>query len=283
MLALLLLGACVVLVGRGQREFDPPEVTSLSDQVAAMTEPPRAAADASVPDPAAFRPVGVPERRVSRAARYADRRGGTVSFAIVSEAGVTWSRGGHQLFHSASVVKSMLLAAELRRLAAVGVPLDDKTRKTLSSMIVVSDNDAATAIYERVGDAGLRGIAVQAGMRDFRVSGSWGYARISADDMALLFANLDQVMPPEYAPFGKRLLASIVPEQSWGIPEVARGWNARFKGGWRETPSGQLVSQAAELRRGGTRFGVAVLTDGQPSMGYGIKSVEGVAARLLDE
>jgi hypothetical protein len=192
-----------------------------------------------------------------------------------------WGLGEHDLFHSASVVKSMLLAAELRRLDREGLPLDPETRRTLTAMITISDNDAATAIYERVGDAGLDEVAAAAGMTDFSVAESWGYARISAADMAMLFADLERVLPDRYARFAKHLLGSIVPEQSWGVPAVARGWDVRFKGGWRETGTGQLVSQAAELRRGRRKLGMAILTDGQPSMGYGIGTVEGVAARLL--
>ena len=192
-----------------------------------------------------------------------------------------WGRDEHERFHSASVVKSMLLAAELHRLDAAGLPLDDETRSVLTSMITISDNDAATTIYERVGDAGLYEVADAAGMHDFEVAESWGYARISASDMALFFSDLDGVLPERFADFGKGLLGSVVPEQSWGVPAVAKGWKTRFKGGWRGTGSGQLVSQAAELRRGNRSMAMAVLTDGQPSMGYGIGTVEGVASRLL--
>ena len=194
-----------------------------------------------------------------------------------------WGRGEHELFHSASVVKSMLLAAELHRLAASGARLDKATKEVLKSMITISDNDAASEIYERVGDDGLRKVAGRAGMHDFEVAGSWGYARISAADMALYFANLDNAFPRRFDKLANSLLGSIIPEQSWGIPAVADGWSTRFKGGWRETKSGQLVSQAAELRRPGSTLGMAILTDGSPSMAYGINTLEGVAGRLLGD
>jgi len=219
--------------------------------------------------------------RLGDAERFVQRREGTVSFAIVDETGKLRGRNEHALFPSASVVKSMLLAAELRRLDEAGVPLDAATEATLESMITISDNDAATAIYERVGDEGLYDVAERVGMEDFQVSISWGYAQISAADMALMFSRLERALPPRYEKLGKDLLGSIVPEQSWGIPAVANAWNVRFKGGWRSTEAGQLVSQAAELRDGGRELAIAVLTDGQPSMEYGIETVEGVAARLL--
>ena len=62
-------------------------------------------------------------------------------------------------FSSASVSKALLLAAELRRLRDDGAPLDDATRSLLESMITYSDNDAASAVYARVGDAGMTEVA----------------------------------------------------------------------------------------------------------------------------
>ena len=120
-------------------------------------------------------------------------------------------------------------------------------------------------------------------MRDFESSDTWGASAVSAADMATMFDHLDRVFPERYEKFGLGLLGSIVPEQSWGIPAVAsgRGWSVRFKGGWRPDPDGQIVNQAAELRRAGAVQAIAVLTDQGPSMEYGIETVEGVADRLL--
>ena len=266
---------------REQRQLEAPATTGLGAMVGEIDPAPRAAAEESLPDPGDFQTIGFDISRVRSAKRYAEVRRGAVSFAVVNEGGVMWGRGEHDRFHSASVVKAMLLAAELRRLDDKGLPLDAATNATLTAMITISDNEAATAIYERVGDAGLEEVAATAGMSDFEVASSWGDARISAADMALLFSDLDGVLPERFAGFGKGLLGSIVPEQSWGVPAVAKGWKTRFKGGWRETRSGQLVSQAAELRRGDRSLAMAVLTDGQPSMRYGIGTVEGVASRLL--
>jgi LmbE family N-acetylglucosaminyl deacetylase len=74
-----------------------------------------------------------------------------------------------------------------------------------------------------------------------------------------------------------------VPWQSWGVPKVsrARGWRTFFKGGWRLTASGQLVHQIARLERPGVAITIAVLTNGNPSHGYGRWTVRGIAARLL--
>lgn len=220
--------------------------------------------------------------RIDVARRWAAEQPGAVSFALVGRDGAL---RGHQeglLYPSASVVKAMLLAAEMLRLEDGELPLDRATRATLTSMITYSDNAAADLIYARVGDAGLLEVAERVGMHGFSVATSWGYAEINAADMALLFARLDRALPRSNREFAKGLLGSVVPEQSWGIPAaVPASWAVRFKGGWRPTESGQLVHQAAELRDGNRGLSVAILTDGQPSMETGIATIEGIASRLI--
>jgi hypothetical protein len=217
-----------------------------------------------------------------RAQRFADSRAGTVSFAAIDSTGRMRSAGADRPYVSASVVKAMLLAAELRRLDAEGATLDSTTEGVLSAMITYSDNDAADTIYYRVGDAGLTDVAARAGMEDFSVAGYWANAQITAEDMSRFFFRLDRVLGGAHEEFAKGLLGGAVEEQRWGIPAAAGDrWSVRFKGGWRSTELGQLTHQAAELRRGGERIAIAVLTDGQPSQTYGQQTVHGVADRLV--
>lgn len=220
--------------------------------------------------------------RIDEARRWLGDRPGPVAFAMIGADGRLRGHREHLAFPSASVVKAMLMVAELRRLDSGELPLGRAAADQLRAMITFSDNGAAHDVYARVGDAGLFEVAERAGMDDFDVAVSWGYARISAADMALLFSNLDRVLPARFSEFGKGLLGSVVAEQSWGIPAVADDrWSVRFKGGWRPTGLGELVHQAAELRDGDRRIAIAVLSDGQPSMEAGIETVEGVANRLL--
>jgi beta-lactamase class A len=230
-------------------------------------------------------PAAMPNASAMRRAwRFARRRGGQVSIAVVDTKGRMRTRQGGRLYASASVVKAMLLVAELRRLRQQGLPLDPLTEDLLEAMITYSDNDAADAIYGRVGDPGLIAVAQSARMRRFTVAGYWGNAQVTAADLAHFFSRLRRLLPRPYRRTGLRLLASVIPEQSWGVPRAARGsWTVYFKGGWRATESGELVHQAAWLRDGDRKLAIAVLTDAQPSQLHAIHTVRGIADRLLTQ
>jgi hypothetical protein len=150
-------------------------------------------------------------------------------------------------------------------------------------MIHVSDNSAASAVNGIVGNGGLYSVARQAHMTDYSVSGDWAGSEISAADQARFFFEQDRLIPPRFRGYARYLLSTISPDQSWGIPSVGRprGWQVFFKGGWRGTGLGQLVHQSSRLERRGRTIAISVLTDGDPSMGYGEETIAGVTARLL--
>jgi hypothetical protein len=203
--------------------------------------------------------------------------------AVVDREGHIRGVNDRRRFVTASVIKAMMLVAYLRKLDYRQRPLTGEDRAQLGPMIRVSSNSAATWVYRRVGDRLLRRLARRADMDQFSICCSWGYARFSARDQAKLFWQLEELTPPRYRRYALGLLRSIVDSQSWGIPRVGRprGFSVFFKGGWRGTGLGQLVHQVAYVRRGERRFSLAVLTDGNPSMGYGIGTIGGVARRLL--
>jgi len=214
---------------------------------------------------------------------FASRRAGRVSFAVVDTSGALACYRCRVSYHSASVIKAMLLVSYLNHLSRSGDALPADHQAYLDAMIHVSDNDAATAIYAHVGDEGLSELAAEARMTGFHVSGSWGSARITAGDQARFFAALDELNAPRYRIYVRDLLSSISQEQSWGIPEVSRPeWETFFKGGWLTTSRGSLVHQVASLEKGGFAMAIAILTDANPSDRYGRETIRGIAARLLD-
>jgi len=201
---------------------------------------------------------------------------------VIDDAGKLHGLNVRSRFHSASVVKSMLLVAYLRKLARERRGLDDTSRSLLYPMIHSSDNGAASGVLAIVGEAALNAVARDAHMRDYVPGGgTWGFTEVSAADLARFFAGQDRMIPARFRAYARWLLAGIEVSESWGIPAVARPeFRVYFKGGWLPEVEG-LVNQAARLERSGITFSLAVLTTHDPSMEYGERSIEGVTARLL--
>jgi hypothetical protein len=212
---------------------------------------------------------------IGEAQRWARRRAGTVAFAV---AGAGRIRGVaiHRRYYSASVVKAMLALAVLR--AAPDRALTASERALLRPMIVVSDNDAASTIYGRVGARALYAIARAARMTNFDVGFNWADAQLTAHDQARLFLRIDRLTPRRHRAYFRNLLASIVSYQRWGIAPVAeaRDFHVMFKGGWRIG----IFHQVALLEREGKRIALAVLTR-SADHGYGRVTQSGIAARVL--
>jgi hypothetical protein len=219
--------------------------------------------------------------QIAAAERFLAGRAGHTAFAVVDTRGRLSGVRVHDRFASASVVKAMLLVAYLRRLARMHSGLDAGSRALLYPMIHASDNNAASAVQAIVGNGALLSLAHQAHMTDFAVTDNWMYMQISAADQARFFFSQDGLIPARLRGYARDLLSSISPDQSWGVPAAARPqWRVFFKGGWLPQELG-LVHQVARLERGGQKFAVAVLTEGDPSMAYGEQTIEGVAARLV--
>ena len=235
--------------------------------------------------PAAADAAPFPNRHQMEAVRqYLKQRDGVVGVGVIDSQGGVRGVHGTRTLLTASVIKSMMLVRYLRNVAREDRALTSEERSQLEPMIRVSSNDAATWVYNRLGDRALRRFARRASMDQFTICcGTWGAARFSARDQAKFFWQLERFTPPRFRDYATHLLRSIVSSQSWGIPSVGRprGFSVFFKGGWGTTTLGALVHQASFVRYRGTGFSLAVLTDGSPSMNYGISTIEGVARRVL--
>ncbi len=152
----------------------------------------------------------------------------------------------------------------------------------IGPMVKRSDNQAASAIYQRVGEGALYDLAHDARMRRFTTQPLWGLSTITARGQARFLHRLEDYIPKRHRGYAMHLLTRIVRSQRWGIPPVAPGgWSLHFKGGWSGASGGWRVNQVMLLRHPPRRFSLAILTRDQPSMGYGEETIEGVARRLL--
>jgi hypothetical protein len=232
-----------------------------------------------------YLPAGSPGAAgIAHAISYLAGRIGRTALAVVDSEGRMSGVHIHWTFPTASVVKAMLLVAYLRHLDAMGRDrVDSYSNSFLYPMIHISNNNAATRAWSIVGDSGLYGVAAAAGMTDFSVSGPWRTALLSPADQAHFFFEMDSLIPHAFVGYARFLLSTIDPSQSWGIPVVARplGYHVYFKDGSEPTALGQLVHQVDRLEGHGRTFAIAVMTDGDPTMQYGIDTIQGVAAALL--
>jgi hypothetical protein len=221
-------------------------------------------------------------KRVKAAKRFADQRAGGTSFAVVDESGEIHASYPDRVHSSASVVKVLFMVALLREQDVRHDDLTESEKALLQPMIQRSDNQAATAVFNRVGEAALYRLANEVGLDHFTTQPTWGLTTITAGSQARFFSRIQRYVPKRHRVYAMGLMSQIVPSQRWGIPPVApEHWKLYFKGGWSGAPSWH-VNQVMLLRRPPRSFSVAILTRQQPSMAYGEQSIEGVARHLLN-
>lgn len=280
--ALLIAGA--IVASSASAAVGAPRVLPGASRITSATG---AAASTSPDEPRAAEPLeasGLPSAAAwttaSRRARsYARSRGSRVRFALRVDSRA-WSFRGRETTHANSLVKATVLVAYLRRGSVRDRDLTARERALLTPMITRSANGPVSTLLRAMGGLEpLRRVGRLVGMRDFRpVSGFWGASRISAVDEARLFARLWSVLPPRHREYALGLLGSVVPEQRWGMPQVApRGWQLRFKSGWNDR--GRVV-QAMRLTCRGHVISAAVLVDGDTHAGS-IATIEETGRLLL--
>jgi Beta-lactamase enzyme family len=235
---------------------------------------------AALADSAPTRRLPIWRPGVRAAIAYLHHRHGQVAFAVRTPHRF-WGYRPYLTMHSASVIKAMLLVAYLNRRSVRSRHLHRGDYRLLDPMIRRSDNAAATAVRNIVGNAAVRRLARRVGMRRFRLAAAWGLSRICAADQTRLFLHIDDDIPRRHRGFALALLSSIIAAQRWGVAHARpRSWSLYFKGGW-GVGTGRVDHQVALLRRGRLRVAVAILTRFNGGQLYGNETIRGVARRLL--
>jgi len=214
----------------------------------------------------------------------AEQRTGTVGYAVFDQHGryVTGHRA-KQSFHSASVLKSMLLVCYLSQGDVRGRALTTYERTQLRAMITRSADEPANWIWGRVRGC-LPRLARSVGMPNFSTESVWGHSRVTPYGVARLFWRIDTRVPVRHRAFAMRQLREVVPAQRWGLATVVpAGMTISFKGGFAGYQhGGWVISQGALLgARNGHRISMAVLTNGSPTQAYGHETLRLIGRRLL--
>jgi beta-lactamase class A len=224
--------------------------------------------------------------RISQAIRTA--RQDRVSFTAVKvddpSAGLLCRFHATSHFDSASVVKVMILAALLRKAQAEHRALTRTERALAWAMITQSDNDAASALWADTGRTWLRRFLTRAKMTHTHLDpgGAWGLTRITADDetrLLWLLLKANRVLNTSSRHYALALMAKVTPSQRWGVPAGApQSLVVHVKNGWLPlAPYGWRINSIGAFTGDGQRYSIVVLTQDNPTMDYGVDTVEAIA------
>jgi beta-lactamase class A len=187
-------------------------------------------------------------------------------------------------FDSASVVKVTILGALLRKAQDQHRHLTRTEESLAWEMITRSDNDDASALWAELGRGSLQHFLNLARMTHTVLGpdGLWGLTQITAADETLLLRLLldkNPVLDTSSRDYALSLMAHVIPAQRWGVPagaptsltvHVKNGWLPLATHGWRIHSIGGFTG------RGGG-YSIVVLTQDNPSMPYGIATIEAIA------
>jgi beta-lactamase class A len=215
------------------------------------------------------------------------RRGRSSTVAVWVDdpgAGITCSLSGSAHFDSASIVKVTILGALLRKALDQHRFLTANETALLRAMITKSDNNAASTLWARLGHPYLQHFLNLAGMGQTVLGsgGFWGLTQVTAHDEMLLLRLLlepNAVLSANSRAYALGLMAQVIPSQRWGVPagapstvtvHVKNGWLPLATHGWRINSIGGFTS-------GTGWYSIVVLTMDNPTMAYGITTVEAIA------
>lgn len=254
---------------------------------------PTAAATAS---PAA-RPRLSHARRVHLADRHARRALSTALAPILASAsgslavgvvdlttGVSATCNSRLRCHTASIVKADILAALLLRHQSTGTPLSDDERELAVAMIENSDNGAATALWDDIGESsGLAAANARLGLTQTTPGsgGYWGLTSTTVADQLRLLADLTSRRSPldlSSRTYELALMRDVERDQAWGVSAAATSaTSTAVKNGWLPDPDLWVINSVGVVSRGGHRLLLAVLSDDQASEAGGICACERAA------
>ncbi|MDH6222400.1 serine hydrolase [Streptomyces pseudovenezuelae] len=200
-------------------------------------------------------------------------------------------RGKDIPYDTASIIKVDILAVLLLQAQDAGHGLTQQERTQAEAMIERSDNDAANALWRRIGLApGLEAVNKRLGLSSTvgGAGGKWGLTRTTVTDQIRLlravFADGGTTSASEPAltttsrNYIRTLMTRIAAGQSWGVSAASdSGW--ALKNGWLQRSTTGLwdINSVGQVTSGTHHYLVAVLSDGNVSMTGGIAAVERAA------
>lgn len=184
-------------------------------------------------------------------------------------------------YNTASIMKVSILEEVLLQDQAEGTGITDNQLSYATPMIENSDNDAATALWQQVGEgSAMQGFFTQVGATSTTVNpaGHWGLTQTTALDQVKI---LNQFAYPtssllNTASIGTitSLLGNVESDQQWGasggVPSTA---TVLVKDGWLDDTNGWDVNSIGHVISGSTDYTVAILSDKNTTEQSGIDTI----------
>ena len=199
--------------------------------------------------------------------------------------GQRYSFRGTKTYETASVVKVQVLGCLLLTAQDKHRHLNSTELALAKRMIRLSDNDATTSLFTRLGKASaVQSCDRRLGLTETKVSSSWGLTRTTVDDQVKLLSQLVATKSPldEYSrELAYSLMSTVNEAQDWGVPAAATDdEHFTVKNGWlpRSTENNRwIINSVGRITGDDTDVSIAVLSHNHGSMSGGITVVEKVA------
>ena len=199
--------------------------------------------------------------------------------------GQRYSYRGTETYETASVVKVQVLACLLLTAQKGDRDLTSTETALAKRMIRLSDNDATTALFGRLGRAsGVQSCDTKLGLTQTKVNSSWGLTRTTVNDQVKLLSQLVSTKSPldaDSREYAFDLMSTVDEGQDWGVPAVAKaGETTTVKNGWLARSADNnlwIINTVGRVTGGTTDVSIAVLSHNNASMSSGIAVVQKVA------
>jgi beta-lactamase class A len=247
-----------------------------------FTTAPRQLAAAAVPGAGASFPFNASLQS------YVASRSGRVSVAAFdATTGATYSFNAGAQHVCASIVKVAILGTLLRQAQDANRALTATERSLATRMIEQSDNNAATALWNEVGQGpGVKAFMNRVGMPSTTpgTDGLWGLTSTNAPDQVRLVRTVaypNAVLRDASRAYIESLMRAVTPSQKWGVSAgVAAGTTVALKNGWLPRTDGWVINSIGHIRGGSRDYVVAVLQSAGPSMSYGIATAQQISGMV---
>jgi hypothetical protein len=193
--------------------------------------------------------------------------------------------------YTASIVKVDILATLLHQSQEQRSPLSDEEQDLATTMIEQSDDDAASDLWDDIGQQG--GLAtfnslIPLPQTSPGTDGHWGGTETTAADQVRLLRAIVQPSPILDAAsqrYELGLMGNIESSQAWGITAgVPDGVTVYLKNGWLplEDDGDWQVNSIGWVDGDGRDYILAVLTKNNATEGYGIDTIDGLSQLVWD-